>query len=157
MKPKALRLALVVTLFATLLTPLLDAQNVLLRRRLGNNSEGMTTIHAGPLNGTIAIMDGTDVIAFANGGQGRIPPRVLFSVLGLPINVGPRGIAYMDDEQRFIFDDPSGTTLTKMACSTASSGSPELATLCGCFRGKFPRGAASQGSKSCPCGRSLRA
>lgn len=91
----------------TLLAPLLDAQNVLLRRRLGNNSEGMTTIHAGPLNGTIAVMDGTDVIAFANGGQGNIPPRILFSVLGLPINVGPRGIAYMDDEQRFIFDDPT--------------------------------------------------
>jgi hypothetical protein len=36
------------------------------------------------------------------------------------------------------------------ACSTASSGRPELATLCGCFPGKFPRRAASQGSKSCP-------
>ena len=107
MKPRALRLALVVALFTTLLAPLLNAQNVLLRRRLGNNSEGMTTIHTGPLNGTIAIMDGTDVIAFANGGLGNMPPRELFSVLGLPINVGPRGIAYIDDEQRFIFNDPT--------------------------------------------------
>ena len=107
MKPRTLSLTLVITLFLTLLAPLLDAQNVLLRRRLGNNSEGMTTIHAGPLNGTIAIMDGMDVIAFANGGRDSIPPRELFSVLGLPINVGPRGIAYIDDEQRFVFDDPT--------------------------------------------------
>jgi hypothetical protein len=107
MKPRTLSLTLAITVFLTLLAPLLDAQNVLLRQRLGNNSEGMTTIHAGPLNGTIAIMDGTDVIAFANGGRGSIPPRELFSVLGLPINVGPRGIAYIDDEQRFVFDDPT--------------------------------------------------
>jgi hypothetical protein len=107
MKARTLILILAITLCSELLAPLLDAQQVLLRRRLGNNSEGMTTIHAGPLNGTIAIMDGTDVIAFADGGRGSIPPRELFSVLGLGTNVGPRGIAYIDDEQRFVFDDPS--------------------------------------------------
>ena len=107
MKSRSLLLALGVTLFLTLLTPLLDAQHVLLRRRLGNNSEGMTTIQSGPFNGYIAIMDGTDVLAFVDGGRGEVPARELFSVLGLGVNVGPRGIAYIDDEQLFVFDDPT--------------------------------------------------
>jgi hypothetical protein len=83
------------------------AQSVLQRKRLGNDSEQITAIRLGPLARTIAILDGTDVLAFSNEGKGTTPPRKLFSVLGLGMNIGARGIAYSDVRQRFVFDDPT--------------------------------------------------
>ncbi len=83
------------------------AQTVVQRKRLGNNSEAIAGIHSGPLARNIAIMDGTDVRAFSNEGLGNAPARKLFSVLGLAVNIEPRGIAYIDTQQRFVFDDPT--------------------------------------------------
>ena len=107
MKSRTLILITVMTLSNALVAPFLDAQSVVQRRRLGNNTEAITTIHAGPLNGYVAIMDGTDVLAFANGGLGDVPVQKLFSVLGLGVNIGPRGIAYINAEQLFVFNDPT--------------------------------------------------
>jgi hypothetical protein len=87
-----------------------NAQSVLFRKRLGNNSEDITAIHSGPLAGTIAIMDGTDVLALSNeddDAEAPQPPRTLFSVLGLGVLSGPRGIAFLDPQQQFLFDDPA--------------------------------------------------
>lgn len=107
MKSKTLILITLMTLCNALIPSFLHAQNVIQRRRLGNNTEGMTAIHAGPLKNYIVLMDGTDVLAFANSGLGDAPVQKLFSALGLGVNVGPRGIAYIDSEQLFVFDDPS--------------------------------------------------
>jgi len=82
-----------------------DAQTVVQRARLGNNSEAITAIHQGPLAGDIAIMDGIDVRVIPNEGLGTAPVQNLFNVLGLGVTLGPKGIAYNDTQQRFIFND----------------------------------------------------
>jgi len=117
MKSRIQALVILIVLSQALLSTVLDAQTVVQRKRLGNNTEAMTAIHAGPLKNYIAIMDGTDVLAFANGGQGDAPVQKLFSVLGLGTNVGPRGIAYIDAEQLFVFDDPSTPDLNTLFLS----------------------------------------
>ncbi len=82
-----------------------NAQMVVQRARLGNNSEAITAIHQGPLAGDIAIMDGIDVRVFTNDGLGTAPIQNLFKILGLGVASGPHGIAYNDAQQRFIFND----------------------------------------------------
>jgi len=72
MKSRILILIAVMTLCNALIPSFLDAQNVIQRRRLGSNTEAMTAIHAGRLNNYIVLMDGTDVLAFANGGRERV-------------------------------------------------------------------------------------
>ena len=52
-------------LAAALLNVTASSQTVVQRKRLGNNSEAMTAIHRGPLNGYLVIMDGSEVRAFA--------------------------------------------------------------------------------------------
>lgn len=88
-----------------------QAQTVVSRKRLGNNSEDTTAIHSGQLAKNIAIIDGTDVLAFSEEDDDKETPkaRKLFSVLGLGVLGGPRGIAYNDTQQRFIFNDPVRT------------------------------------------------
>jgi hypothetical protein len=80
------------------------------RKRLGNNSEAITSVHSGPLAGNIAIMDGTDVLVLpSEDEQEDTQVQKLFSVLGLGVLGGPRGIAYNETQQRFIFNDPVQT------------------------------------------------
>jgi len=87
-----------------------QAQSVHFRKRLGNNTEDITAIHSGPLAGKIAIMDGTDVLALPrenDEAEEAGHPRRLFSVLGLGVLSGPRGIAFDETQQQFVFDDPT--------------------------------------------------
>jgi hypothetical protein len=89
------------------------AQTVVSRKRLGNNSEDITAIHSGQLAKNIAIIDGTDVLALTEEDDDNTPhARKLFSVLGLGVLGGPRGIAYNETQQRFIFNDPVQTLNT---------------------------------------------
>jgi len=86
------------------------AQSVLFRKRLGNNTEDIAAIHSGPLAGKIAIVDGTDVLALSNRddeAEEAEHPQTLFSVLGLGVLSGPRGMAYVETQQQFVFDDPT--------------------------------------------------
>ena len=69
------------------------------RKRLGNNSEAITAVHSGPLSGNIAIMDGTDVLVLpSEDEQEDTQGQKLFSVLGLGVLSGPRGIAYNETQ-----------------------------------------------------------
>jgi hypothetical protein len=78
------------------------AQTAIARKRLGNTTEAMTYISSGPLAGKLAIMDGYDVIL-----SDERSSQKLFSVLPLGVNIEPRGIAYLDAERLFAFDDPT--------------------------------------------------
>lgn len=88
------------------------AQRVVESKRLGNNTEAITAIHSGPLAGSIAIMDGLDVLVVGGQNeQGNTGQALkLFDVLGLGVTLGPRGITYIETQQRFVFDDPSQIT-----------------------------------------------
>jgi hypothetical protein len=86
--------------------PVCWAQSVLQRKRLGNNTEGITAIRSGPLEGNVALMDGLDVLALPEENEDE-GARKLFNVLPLGVTAGPRGIAYIDSQRQFVFDDPT--------------------------------------------------
>jgi len=93
-----------------------SAETVVARRRLGNNSEGLTY---DPLNDRAVAMDGNDVIGIAlnpldaavlatmrndTGGIVGIGYRKLFDVLALPLEARvPRGIAYVANLHRYFY------------------------------------------------------
>ena len=93
-----------------------SAETVVARRRLGNNSEGLTY---DPLNDRAVAIDGNDVIGIAlnpldaavlatmrndTGGIVGIGYRKLFDVLALPLEARvPRGIAYVPQLHRYFF------------------------------------------------------
>jgi hypothetical protein len=107
--PRWLLGALIACLF---LPQVVSAETVLARRRLGNNTEGMTY---DPLRDRAYAIDGNDVvaIALADGDElGDIAPseisglgfRKAFDVLGLdPQARVPRGIVYVPTQRRFYF------------------------------------------------------
>jgi hypothetical protein len=95
-----------------------SAQPVISRTRLGNETEDMEVIASGRYAGLLAMMDGLDVIGLPvrGSGHGRDKlgrhddhgePRVLFNVKRLQLNTTPRGIAYVESERLFVFDDPT--------------------------------------------------
>ena len=93
-----------------------SAETVVARRRLGNNSEGLTY---DPHNDRAVAIDGNDVIGIAlnpldaivlatmrneTGGIHGIGFRKLFDVLALPLEARvPRGIAYVPPLHRYFF------------------------------------------------------
>ena len=93
-----------------------SAETVVARRRLGNNSEGLTY---DALNDRAVAIDGNDVIGIAlnpldaavlatmrndTGGIVGFGYRKLFDVLALPLEArGPRGIAYVPQLHRYFF------------------------------------------------------
>lgn len=107
------------------------AQTVLNRARLGNNIEDITFVKKGPLANNIVMLDGYEVFALPvekekHGGGGDHgsndnddddkgnsecqSARKLFDLRGLPIQVAPRGIAYVESEKLFVMQDPSQRT-----------------------------------------------
>jgi len=109
------------------------AQTVLNRARLGNNIEDITFVKKGPLANNIVMLDGYEVFALpvekekhgGGGGDGdddndgnnhgndhgddechNQSARKLFDLRGLPIQVAPRGFAYVESENLFVMDDP---------------------------------------------------
>jgi hypothetical protein len=105
-----LKMLLILTV-VTCVGQVCQAQTLVNRKRLGNNSEDITAIHSGQLAKNIAIIDGTDVLALSEEDDVNETPhaRKLFSVLGLGVLGGPRGIAYNETQQRFVFNDPVQT------------------------------------------------
>jgi hypothetical protein len=89
-----------------LVVPVCSAQRVLQRKRLENNTEAITAILSGPLKGNVAIMDGLDVLALSQENEEEDAHK-LFNVLALGVNSGPRGIAYIESQRQFVFDDPT--------------------------------------------------
>jgi hypothetical protein len=93
-----------------------SAETVVARKRLGNNSEGLTY---DPLNDRAVAIDGNDVIGIAlnpldaavlatmrneTGGIVGIGYRKLFDVLALPLEARvPRGIGYVPQLHRYFF------------------------------------------------------
>lgn len=87
-----------------------EAQTVLERTRLGNNTEDMSFVGKGPLANHIVMMDGCDVMAFPGQGRGRARARTLFDVCETGITSTPRSIAYIDSERHFAFVEPNRVT-----------------------------------------------
>jgi hypothetical protein len=118
---------------AVLLPALADAETVLARRRLGNNTEGLTY---DPLNDRAVALDGTDVIGIAlnpldavvlatmrepdDGISGR-GFRKLFDTLALdPVFRDFKGIAYVPTQGRFYFSTIGADLATKLFSSDAA-------------------------------------
>jgi hypothetical protein len=90
-----------------------SAQTVVQRVRLGNLVEGMTYINEGPLAKHIVIIDGRYLTGVPAEGRGATPFSNLFDVMELGYLAPPRGVAWIETEQRFIFTDPTvGTPST---------------------------------------------
>src|SRR5262245_47057105 len=106
-----------VVLAALLLWPeAASAETVVMRKRMGNSSEGLTY---DPVNDRAVAIDGNDVIGIAlnpldaavlatmrndTGGIVGIGYRKLFDVLALPIEAHvPRGIAYVSQLRRYFY------------------------------------------------------
>ena len=110
------------------------AQTVLNHARLGNNIEDITFVNKGPLANQIVMLDGYEVFGLPveeerhgggggddndgndngnhNGNDGchNQSAHKLFDLRGLPIQIAPRGIAYVESENLFVMDDPSQRT-----------------------------------------------
>lgn len=120
------------TLF--LISSLGAAQTVLNRARLGNNVEDITFVKKGPLANQIVMLDGYEVFSLPieeaghggggdddNDGNGHGNDHgdddchnqtitKLFDLRGLPFQVAPRGIAYVEPENLFVMNDPLQAT-----------------------------------------------
>jgi hypothetical protein len=81
------------------------AQTILARARLSNDAEDAEYIRSGKYAGQIAVVDGFDVYGFPAFGHGHGGIHKLFTVKNVPLTGGPRGIAYVDSERRFVFTD----------------------------------------------------
>jgi hypothetical protein len=81
------------------------AQTILTRARLSNDAEDAEYIRSGRYAGQIAVVDGFDVYGFPASGHGHGGIHKLFSVKNVPLTGGPRGIAYVESERRFVFTD----------------------------------------------------
>jgi hypothetical protein len=102
-----------------------DAQTIITRKRLGNNTEGITRFPQDRREG-VAILDGWDVFVVSLSGSipaPAAPPipcdpsrvgarrtcRKLFGVHGMGIE--PRGVVYVPSQDRFYFGDFDSTRL----------------------------------------------
>lgn len=84
-----------------------SAQTVLGRARLGNNVEDVTYVSKGALSNHVVTLDGYEVFGLPASGNGNAPFKKLFDLRSLPINIGPRGIAYVESEGLFVLQEPS--------------------------------------------------
>lgn len=102
---------LIIAAFALLPLATSQAQSVhiLQHALLGNNTEDITFIGSGPLAGQIAIMDGYEVRGIRTKGG---TAHNLFDVLRLGVDIGPRGITYVDSSGLFALVD--GVQQTKL-------------------------------------------
>src|SRR6267378_240847 len=106
---------------------------IIRRSRLVNNTEDITLLSSPRTRGSVAIMDGYDVLnvpssppsaaqpvtaptsatttaqsaagAKLTPGPIKLPPPKLFEVLALGVKAGPKGITYAESRQQFAFND----------------------------------------------------
>jgi hypothetical protein len=74
-------------------------------RRLGNDTEDITTITNGQNEGQVAALDGYDVIAVPAAGKSKQPPHTLFSLKSVPWGAFPSGLAYVGPDHTYVFSD----------------------------------------------------
>jgi len=104
-------------LFLDVLPPA-QAETVVTRKRIGNNSEGVTYVTTGQWKNRVVAIDGNDVLAISLGGPSenmngsltssgslRGPGwKKIFDVLALgPDARSPRGIAFLPERNEFVF------------------------------------------------------
>ena len=100
--PAALLLA------ASVIAPLpCAAQTVLQRVRLGNEIEDLEVVPSGRYANQVAIMDGLTVTGIPAMGHGHHGRHRLFDVERLDMLLAPRGIAYVESERLFVFNEPA--------------------------------------------------
>lgn len=87
-----------------------QAQAVSHRARLGNNTEDITFITSGAFANHVAILDGYEVLGVPLDGCSPCITGHLFDLRGLGINVGPRGITFIDSEAAFALNDSTQPT-----------------------------------------------
>jgi len=142
MKRIGLMPTVVVLMFLLLdVLPPAQAETVLTRKRIGNNSEGVTYVTTGQWKNRAVAIDGNDVLAINLGGpsqntddslisSGSTPAngalrgpgwKKIFDVLALgPDARVPRGIAFLPERNEFVF----GTFVTTNLFRTDQFGNP---------------------------------
>ena len=94
--------------------PSAQAETVVTRKRIGNNSEGVTYVTTGQWTNRAVAIDGNDVLAInlltssgstpTDGALGRPGWKKIFDVLALgPDARIPRGIAFLPERNEFVF------------------------------------------------------
>lgn len=102
-----------------------SAQTVVQRVRLGNQVEGMAYINTGPLAKHIVIIDGRYLTGVPAEGRDAAPFSNLFDLMNLGYLAPPRGVAWVETEQLFIFTDPTTGTPSTTFRLTDHKGHPK--------------------------------
>ncbi|MBV9924662.1 MAG: hypothetical protein JOZ96_06425 [Acidobacteria bacterium] len=78
------------------------AVTVVARARLGNSTEDISYSPSGAFAKQFVVLDGYDVLLLPPAGGA---PEKLFDVRGLAVTGAPRGLAFLESEQLFVFND----------------------------------------------------
>ena len=139
-----MRLRLGLIMLFTLVFASAANAGLLVDKRLGNNTEGATTITNGRYANQIAVIDGYDVIAIpTKGGEGdgqsnergdgqrdgQRSPHKLFDVKSIHWGAFPSGIAYIPTERSFVFDDQGDLTDLQVTSETGAVQPPRPITF----------------------------
>lgn len=124
-----LRLVLSLAAFAAclLLVPTrADAQTVVGRARLGNSTEDITFVNKGLYKDSIAIVDGTEIVIIP-AGKVKSKDAATVAPFKLPLsqlNVSPRGLAYVESESLFVYNDPAQRGKLFFCSETGTAAAP---------------------------------
>ena len=124
-----MRLRLVLGACAALVFASSANAGLVVDKRLGNNSEGATTITNGRYANNVAILDGYDVIAVPTEGNGKARAQKLFDVKTIPWVSFPSGIAYIPSERSFVFDDQGDLTDLQVVSEAGAVQAPRPITF----------------------------
>ena len=80
---------------------------VVKRERLGNNSEDITYVSKGKHKGHVAIIDGREVLVVDATKSKKGKAKSAFDFEGWALGAAPRGIASVESEESFFFNDPA--------------------------------------------------
>jgi hypothetical protein len=86
------------------------SQTVINKTRIGGYSEDIAYVSRGRLRDNIIILDGYEVFAVENARRPRGQMTKLFDVKVPEINIRPNGIAYIESEELFAFNDVTQPT-----------------------------------------------
>jgi hypothetical protein len=90
------------------------AATVVARARLGNSTEDISYSPAGAFGGHFIVLDGYDVLLLPPAGADAAPKK-LFDVRGLAVTDAPRGLAFLESEKLFVFNDVRRRTTLLLA------------------------------------------
>lgn len=103
-----------------------DAQTVVGRARLGNSTEDITFVNKGLYKDSIAVVDGTEIVIIP---AGRVKAKDANAVapFKLPLNqlnIAPRGLAYVESESLFVYNDPAQRGKLFFCSETGAAATP---------------------------------